>query len=116
MLGVVVLVVLLDGHVGEVDERVVHVAHVRVVFRIAEPTVALQSTISHSFSMSGAGVMVDQYGVIRQLTVRLFQTVLQLYGTTTMLNLYSRCTPQIISFASEVHVQFTYLANPCTYW
>ena len=37
VLGVVILVVLLDGHVGQVDERVVHLAHRGVVLGIAEP-------------------------------------------------------------------------------
>lgn len=37
VLVVVVLVVLLDGHVGEVDERVVHLAHLAVVLGGAEP-------------------------------------------------------------------------------
>jgi hypothetical protein len=36
VLGVVVLVVLLDGDVGQVDEGVVHVAHVRVVLGVTE--------------------------------------------------------------------------------
>lgn len=36
VLVVVVLVVLLDGHVGQVDEWVVHLTHLAVVFRCAE--------------------------------------------------------------------------------
>lgn len=38
VLVVVVLVVLLDRHIRQVDERVVHLAHVAVVFRAAEST------------------------------------------------------------------------------
>ncbi len=36
VLVVVVLVVLLDGYVGQVDERVIHLAHLAVVFRSAK--------------------------------------------------------------------------------
>ena len=39
VLGIVVLVMLLDGYVGQVDVRIVHVAHISVVLGVAEPTV-----------------------------------------------------------------------------
>jgi len=38
VLVVVVLVVLLDGYVGQVDERVIHLAHLAVVLRSAKST------------------------------------------------------------------------------
>lgn len=41
VLAVVVLVVLLDGHVGQVDEGVIHVPHVCVVLGVAEPCKAV---------------------------------------------------------------------------
>lgn len=53
VLGVVVLVVLLDGHVGQVDEGVIHIAHVCVVLCVAEAREAVHVLVCLEGAVAG---------------------------------------------------------------
>ena len=45
VLGVILVIVLLDGYIGQVYERVIHISHICVIFHVTESSKAMNILI-----------------------------------------------------------------------